>query len=131
MQRKDLLAEAIVVVLRAKMQLADGDDPVPVVPQPVVPARRLAAIGSRVVPRLRLMHPPPSCQRGARRDADGTGRVGVAEARAAGGECVDVGRDGDRIAVAASYVAAMLVRQDEKEIARLHWRDSGGKETAD
>ena len=86
-------------------------------------------IGSRVVPTLRLMHPPPGCQRGASRDADGTGRVGVAEARAAGGEHVDVGRDGDRIAIAAGYVAAMLVRQDEKEIARLHWRYSGGKET--
>ena len=39
---------------------------------------------------------------------------------------IDIRRDGDRIAIAAGNVAPVLVRQDEKKVARLHWRGSAG-----
>src|SRR3990167_5046965 len=67
------------------------------------------------------MHPPARGKCRPRRNANRARRVGIGEANAVGCEPIDVGRNGELVAIAARDVTLVLVRQQEKQIAGLHW----------
>ncbi len=119
MQRDDLLDEAVVVLGRAEMKLADRHGVMAERTQAVAPAADRAVIGMRVVPACVLRHVGAGLQAGARRHADRTVGVGGGELRAARGERVDVRGPDDPVAVAPCDVAGMLVGQDEQDIGRF------------
>ena len=77
-QRHDLLIEAVGVLGRAEVQLADRDRAVPGLRQPVPPAPDAAVIGMRVVPEADVADIAAGLQAGARRHADSTRRAMVA-----------------------------------------------------
>ena len=112
----DLLGKAVVVLPRTKMKLADGDRRPALFLQPVSPAGNRSVVGLGARPGAELMHPAPRLHARASRDADGSRRIGHIEHRAAGGQCVDMRRLDQRMAVAAARVAPVLVGADDEDI---------------
>jgi len=114
-------AEAVVVaVLPAEVELADRGHVMPVVPQPMVPARDGAFIRVGIVPVADLVHILADCEGGARRHAYRRGGVGAGEHRAGCSQRVHVRRFHDRVAGASHDLRVVLVGHDDQQIGRLH-----------
>jgi hypothetical protein len=124
--RHDLLREAVVVAgLAAEVQLADRDDAMPRVAQPVMPARDRAVVAVGVVPVADLVVVAADRERGARRHADRAGRVRRGEARAARGERVEVRRGDERMARGAEELRVVLVGHQDEQVGRRDRRVIG------
>ena len=122
MQRHVLLAEAVVVVRAAEVQLADGIDAVAPGLEPVGPGGDAAVIGDGVVPESDVVHVAAGLEARARGDADWRVAVGVGETHAARRQPIEVGRADHRVSVTAEHTLAVLVRHDEQQISGLHDR---------
>ncbi len=116
--RRELFAEAVVVVARAEVELADRHHVGARVAEPMHPAPAPAVVHDRVVPVTGLEREAAGRDRRARRAAERARGVRVRPARAGGRDAVDRRRADDRIAVAAGRAAGVIVREEEEPVRR-------------
>src|SRR5215204_2320089 len=109
MDGNDGLREAGVLLVGPKMELADGNNRVAGLAQPMMPARDRAVVRVGVVPESDLVNVFAGGERGARRNADRRRRPARRETGAAGSKPVEMRGLHDRVAVAAHRTAAVLV----------------------
>ncbi len=115
-----LTVEAGRIAAIAVVQLADGFYTHAGGLQARAPARHAAIVAHRVVPVADVMDVASGRETCARRNADGTGRVGRREAGAACGEAIDIRRSDDRMAGARQGAGLVFVGNDEDEIFCFH-----------
>ena len=113
-------AESVFVLFVPVVQLADGFDAMTPLDEFVSPTANRAVIGVGVVPVSIIMGIFSSRKAGPRGHADRGGRVSGVEARSILSDRIDVRRSYDVVAVAARYVASMLVRHDKKDVRWNH-----------
>ena len=122
MHRQHFLREAVVILSRAIVELADGGGFDAAVTKPMHPAFYRSVIGCGAVPEPGLVNMPSTGQGCTGRHAHRRGGVGVGEPRAAPGEPVKVGRLHNRMPVASHGIATMLVRDDHQQIWWCGWK---------
>ena len=125
MHRQYLLREAVVILARAEMQLADRNGVDTAVTQLAHPTARRSVIGRGAVPIARFVNVVPCRNCSPRWHAHGRGSVGIAKERPTRRQCVQVRCLYNRVPRTSHRVFAMLIRNDDQYVGRgSHvWRD--------
>ena len=103
-----------------EMQLADRHHPVARIPQTVVPARQCAVVPVGVVPVADFVVVAPDGERGARRHADRTGRIGRREPCPGGRQRIEIGRRDERVTSSAEELGVVFVGHENEQVGWSH-----------
>ncbi len=128
LHRNDRFRKSAVILIRAKVKLADRHDLVARIAQAVMPARYRAVIRIGVVPISDLMNVLAGGKGSPRGDADRRRRPAIGKAGSARRQRVEVGRAHQSVPVTTHQGAAVLVRHQDQQVFWLHCISPGHRD---